>query len=179
MRKLALFVCVFSLACLLWTGMAAGWANASGVMVYGFVHDRDGIPVANATVTLYEGDARLITLSNPAVTDSNGYFQFEGIDRGQYCVVYAKGDYSSPETFLVQGTGCRLNLTLWASASELSSSPSPSPSPAARPTPMPAPPASTTITPTPSPAPAPSPGFEALVAILAICLVLARRQGSV
>ena len=147
-----------------------------GVNIYGFVTDRSGQPVANATVTLLLDGAPVQSMSNPARTDTNGYYEFPGIQKGMYCLVVEKRFFSSSNAFYVQIWDKIINFTLLGSAEELSDfqAPSATPEPISTPPPPTATPAATPAT---SP-PAPAPGFGTLLAILGIVLVrMIKRSG--
>lgn len=138
--------------------LASGAEAAGGVSIHGYVLDRDSRIVANASVLLLENEAPLPTSSNPALTDTNGYYSFWGIGRGTYCLVASKGAYSMSNTILIQDRDAMINFTLQATASELADRPlptaTPSPTPAPTPSPTAAPPATAT------PVPASAPGFR-------------------
>jgi hypothetical protein len=104
-------------------------------MINGFVYDRTGLPVVNATVTLYLDNVPLHTASNPAITDVHGYYEFIGIQQGIYCLVAEKNNYPFSRTIYIQALDKMVNFTLQGSASDLADihtppmTPSPSPAP--------------------------------------------------
>lgn len=156
--------------------LPASTRAATGVSVNGFVYDRTGLPVANATVTLLMDSQPLPTTSNPATTDLNGYYNFFGIQHGIYCLEAEKNSFSSSATILVQSSDKTTDLTLQGSAADLADirvtmvPPSPTTGPefaTARPT------AVTT------PGPSASPGFAVVIALAGLFftgLVKRRKQ---
>lgn len=167
--SLVMFVCLVFIAC--------DADAASGVMIHGYVLDRDRQAVANATVVLLKNEVPLPTSSNPALTDTNGYYAFWGIERGQYCLVASKGAHSLSNTILVQEWDVMQDFTLQATSAELSDTPRPTASPA--PTVTPAPTAAPTAPATPVP-PASS-GFGVFLLLpgagAAVLLIIHGRNG--
>jgi hypothetical protein len=90
-----------------------------GVRVYGFVFDRTGLPVVNATVTLLLDNVPLPTSSNPATTDLHGYYEFPGIQYNSYCLVAEKYPHSASATIRVQTWDRLQNFTLQGSTADL------------------------------------------------------------
>ncbi len=153
-------ISVVSLAILLSIIFMACNANASpGVMIHGYVYDQDHQIVANATVTMYLDGVLLATSSNPALTDTNGYYAFWGIERGPCSLVASKDVYSYSNTVLVQGWDVMQNFTLPAHTAELYDIQMPTPSP------VPTVTQSATAVPvaTATPVPVASPGFGLLL----------------
>jgi hypothetical protein len=153
-------VSVVSMAILLSIIFMACNADASpGVMIHGYVFDGDHQIVANATITMYRDGVLLPISSNPALTDTNGYYAFWGMERGQYCLVASKDIHSISGTMWVQEWDVWYNFTLLAHTDELYATPLPSasPVPAVTPAATEVPAASTT------PVPVASPGFELLL----------------
>ena len=58
--------------------------------VFGYVYDADGNPLEGVTVTITGAD-----YSDSTETDSIGYYEFEGLDAGDYTLSYEKEDYQS------------------------------------------------------------------------------------
>lgn len=148
-----------------------------GVRVYGFVFDRTGLPVANATVTLFLDNVPLPTSSNPATTDLHGYYEFAGIQQGSYCLVAEKYPHSASATTRVQTWDRIQNLTLGGSAADMADIPAGTvtPSPTAGPEIVTATPA----VPEATPGTSATPGFEVAVALLGVFflgLVKRRKQ---
>jgi len=168
-------VSVVTLVCLIFIACDAD--AATGVLIHGYVMDRDRQPVANTTVVLLMNEVPLPTSSNPALTDTNGYYAFWGIGRGQYCLVASKGVYSFSNTILVQEWDVMQNFTLQATSAELADTPRPTASPA--PTVTPAPTAMPTVPATP--VPQASPGFGLILLLPGACaaalLIMCGRKG--
>lgn len=162
-----------AIVCLLLPGSAFA---QYGVTVYGFVNDRTGMPVSNVSVTLLEDNVPLNTLSNPAITDAHGYYEFFGIRRGIYCLMAEKYAFTSSATVLLETRDKAVNISLGGSAAELSdvswakASPSPSPEPVISP--------ATPVAPGTTPAATAAPGLEAVLAVSGIsaCGLLKRRM---
>jgi hypothetical protein len=147
--------------------MLSGIASAEpGVRVYGFVYDKAGLPVANATVTLLLETVPLPTASNPAITDLHGYYEFPGIQHGVYCLVAEKNAFSSSATIILQTWDKTMNLALQGSTADLVDirATAATPSPTAGPEIVTATPAAPETTPGPSA----TPGFDAALALLGI-----------
>jgi len=138
---------------------------AAGVSVNGFVYDRAGLPVANATVTLFLDNQPLSTASNPATTDLNGYYTFFGIQHGIYCLAAEKNSFSSSATILVQSRDKTTDLTLGGSTADLADIRATVATPAAT-----AGPEIVTATPLAdnTPGPSASPGFAVVITLAGI-----------
>lgn len=167
MTRIAIATVSILLALTIGSTLIPGSASAEqGIMIYGFVLDRTGLPVANATVTLLLDNVPLPTGSNPAIADVHGYYEFIGIQRGTYCLLAEKNAFSSSATMYLQ-TGIRImNFTLQGSATDLADvhMPEATPSPVAVPEIATATPAQPVTTPGTTSAP----GFAAVVALSGI-----------
>jgi hypothetical protein len=153
---------------------SASASAEQGVRVYGFVNDRTGLPVVNATVTLLLDNVSLPTASNPAITDLHGYYEFSGIQHGAYCLVAEKNDFSYSTTIYLQNLDLLANFNLQGSTADLADrrAASATPSPAAKPEIATATPAATgTVPVTPA-----TPGFDVAIALLGVFFLgLAKR----
>jgi hypothetical protein len=148
-----------------------------GVRVYGFVYDRIGLPVANATVTLLLDSVPLLTSSNPATTNLHGYYEFAGIQQGSYCLVAEKYYHSGSATTRVQTWDRVQNITIGGSTAELADIQ------VATATPLPtAAPELATVTPAATgtaPVASVAPGFDVAISLLGVFFLglATRRKG--
>jgi len=156
-------VSVVTLFCLIF--IACNTDAASGVLIHGYVSDKDHKTVANATVALMKDEVLLPTSSNPAMTDTNGYYEFWGIARGQYCLIASKGAHSFSNTILVQEWDVMQNFTLPATSAELAATLQPTASPVPTVAPSPATEPVTSATPVSQA----SPGFGLLLLLPGAC----------
>jgi hypothetical protein len=176
MTRTAIVSALLLLAVTIGVLLLPGSASAGqGVRVYGFVYDRTGLPVANASVTLLSDDKPLPTASNPATTDIHGYFEFPGIQQGSYCLVAEKNAIAYSTTIRLQTWDAQVNFNLQGSTADLAD---------VRVTPQPGSPTAGQEIATPTPAasyPTPvmasTPGFDIALALLSLFLLgLAKRR---
>jgi hypothetical protein len=142
-----------------------------GVRLYGFVYDRTGLPVVNATITLLLDNVSLPTGSNPAITDVQGYYEFAGIQPGVYCLVAEKNAFAYSTTIRLQTGDLLVNFNLQgrtADMVDISATPA-TPSPTAVPEIVTATPAPSA--PDPSPGASAAPGFDIVIALLGLFLL--------
>lgn len=147
----------------------------TGVRIYGFVFDRTGLPVVNATVTLLLDNVPLPTSSNPAITDVHGYYEFSGIRNGEYCLVAEKNTFSYSMTIYLQTRDLLANFSLQGSTFDMLDvrAIAETPSPTAAPEIATATPAATGTAQVTSAAP----GFDVVIALLGVFFLgLATRQ---
>jgi hypothetical protein len=142
-----------------------GSASAEdGMRVYGFIYDRAGLPVANATVTLLLDNVPLPTASNPAISDLHGYYEFPGIQRGVYCLVAEKNAFPYSNTIYLQSGDKMVNFTLQGSTADLADIPAAAATPA--PTAVVEIATATPAVPEATPVPSATPGFGVGIAVL-------------
>jgi hypothetical protein len=143
--------------------------NASaepGVRIYGFVYDRTGMPVVNATITLLLDNVSLSTGSNPATTDVQGYYEFAGIRRGVYCLVAEKNAFAYSTTIRLQTWDLLVNLDLQGSTADLADAAVTPATPS--PTAVPEIATATPALPESSPGVSAIPGFDVVIAVLGV-----------
>lgn len=145
--------------------------SASAATIHGVITDDNGVRVAGATVTIYQGGKEFVSQNNPWHTDITGYFEFYGLPDGAYSVQADKGGYFSPsDSAILAGKDVEINLQITGYDSRAAT---PTVQVRATPTPTPAPP--TTIptakpspTRVPLPTPEPTPGFGLLLVLISL-----------
>ncbi len=152
--------------------------NAIAEKVYGTVTDNNGVKVAGATVTLTLYQTGASPTPRTTLTNSNGYYEFTGLQNGAYNVQADKGGYfSSSESAIIQGSDLTIDLRIPGYDATV-----PTPTvPVVTITPTPVPP-----TPTPTPSPTPTmvplptqettPGFGLLLVLLSMGVFVAIRR---
>ncbi len=137
-----------------------------GVKICGFVYDRTGLPVVNATITLLQNNVSLPAGSNPAITDVQGYYEFIGFQPGVYCILAEKNAFAYSTTIQLQTRDLLVNFDLQGSAADLDDirTTAVTPSPTAKPEIVTVTPAA----PEASPVASTAPGFDVAIALLGV-----------
>jgi hypothetical protein len=153
--------------------------SASAATIHGTVMDNNGVKVAGATVTIYQGGQEYVHQNNPGKSDATGYYEFSGLPDGAYSIQADKGGYFSPsDSAVITGNDVQVNLRIPGYDSravtptvQVYVTPSPTPAP-----PTPKPTARVTPTLVPLPTPVPEPGFGLLLVLISLGTVVAIRR---
>jgi hypothetical protein len=153
--------------------------SASTATIHGIVTDNNGVRVAGATVTLYQGGQVYDHQGNPGMTDITGYYEFTGLPAGDYSLQAEKASYfSSSDTRSLANSDLAIDLKIPGYDSKavtptikvyVTVTPTPAP-----PTPTPTPKPSPTLVPLPTPVP--EPGFGLLLALFSLGTLVAIRR---
>jgi hypothetical protein len=99
----------------------AGDAYAAGDPgISGIVTDEDHRPVPQTAVYLYSNGTFVNVPGNPAVTDVNGFYQFNNVKPEIYSLEASKNNYNVTATAPVRSSGYRVDFMLPSHTAALS-----------------------------------------------------------